>query len=48
MGRTADKDLKTIERVVENALITVLTREPFKSLRDAAAFEAWFEARQYE
>jgi hypothetical protein len=43
----ADEDLRTIALVAELVLVTVLTKEPFKSIRDAGAFEAWFEARQY-
>lgn len=41
----ADEDLKIIDWVVEAAILTILTRAPFKNMKDAAAFERWFDDR---
>lgn len=41
----ADNDLVIIDRIVELALLTMLTRKPFKQMKNAAAFEQWFDDR---
>ena len=42
-----DRDLKIIEHVVELALCTMLTRKPFVLMKNATAFDNWFDDRMY-
>jgi len=41
-----EADLRTMHEVVDAVLAAMLVREPFTSMRDAAAFESWLHAQQ--